>query len=114
MSAQRQAPGEKECPQCVVNFYAFLVIANDPSQTNNPIVQRHVAKVVEAAERRGFTHTANLVEMIANGEHHSPQALWLGTRLGEAVGVELMQSMVGELIAELKAKQFNQPKGIAS
>jgi len=114
MSAQRQAPGETECPQCIVMFYAFFVAANAPSQPDNTIVQRHVAKVVEAAALRGFTSTEVLARMVADGQEMSEQALWLATRLGEAVGVQLMQSMVGEMIAELEVKQCNQSKGIVS
>ncbi|MFS2007943.1 hypothetical protein ACEN9F_30485 [Duganella sp. CT11-25] len=110
MSAQHRPPGQgEECPHCIVVFYGFFITANDPTQPRNAIVQDHVARVVAIAASRGFTLADDLAELVANGEHYSAQALWIATRLGEVIGVDLMQSMVSGLLAELKSKQFNPP-----
>jgi hypothetical protein len=92
-----------------VVFYGFFVTAHDPTQPRNPIVQDHVARVVAIATSRGFTLADDLAELVANGEYYSAQALWIATRLGEVIGVDLMQVLVGGLLAELKSKQFNPP-----
>lgn len=109
MIAQHRAPGQAECPHCIVVFYGFFVTANDPAQPRNAIVRDHVARIVAVAASRGFTLADDLAELVANGVHYSQQALWIATRLGEVVGVDLMQVMVGGLLAELKSKQFNTP-----
>lgn len=110
MSAQRHPPGQREeCPHCVVVFYGFFITANDPTQPRNPIVKDHVTRVVAIAASRGFTLADDLAELVANGEHYSAQALWIATRLGEVIGVDLMQVMADGLLAELKSKQFNPP-----
>lgn len=110
MSArQLQAHEREECPHCIVVFYGFFITAHDPAQPRNLIVQDHVARVVAIAASRGFTLADDLAGLVANGEHYSQQALWIATRLGEVIGVDRMQVMVGGLLAELKAKQFNEP-----
>ncbi len=112
MSAYHIPEGQlDECPHCVTVFYAFFVAAHEPGRVRNPVVQDHVSRVVNCATRRGFTHADNLARLVANGEQLSESALWIATRLGEAVGVDLMQSMVDDMLAELKSKQFYQPTG---
>lgn len=90
-------------------FYGFFVTAHDPAQPSNPIGQEHVARIVAVAERRGFTLADDFTDLVANCEHYSEQALRIATRLGEVVGVDLMQVMVGGLLSEFKSKQLNQP-----
>ena len=114
MSARQLRDDElDECPHCIAVFYGFYINAHAPGKKRNPVVQHHVAKVVGCATRRGFTHADVLATMVASGECYSESALWLATRLGEAVGANLMQAMVDEMIATLKSKQYAQRKGTA-
>ncbi|SEN31792.1 hypothetical protein SAMN05428959_1011151 [Duganella sp. CF517] len=109
MSVQHQAPGQSDCPQCIVNFYAFFVAVHKGEAENNPIVRDHVGRVVACSARRGFTLAGDLAALVAKGEELSDSALWIATRLGEVVGAELTQSMVDDMIADLKTQQFNPP-----
>ncbi|MRW85384.1 hypothetical protein GJ698_14960 [Pseudoduganella sp. FT26W] len=97
----------EECPQCIATFYAFFVVANDPTQPRNPMVQHHVSRIVACAAARGFTHADVLAGLVGSGQQLSEQALWLGTRLGEFVGAERMQSMVDDMLADLQNKPIN-------